>query len=80
MVIRGKETFDIWMAPSNHQLPRILFSTCDIHNYMVMSGRIHSIEDNITKIYLLYPTPKAVWDSITLVYFGLADSSQMFDL
>ena len=72
MVIRGKGKFGYLdrsiprPAPSDPSYP-----TWDIHNSMVMSWLIHSMENNIGEIYLLYPTARAIWDAISLAYFVL---------
>ena len=56
------------------------FPSWDIHNSMVMSWLINSMEESIAEIYLLYPTAKAIWDVVSLAYSDLEDSSQLFDL
>ena len=38
------------------------------------------MESRIGGIYLLYPTAKAIWNVVSLAYFNLEDSSQMFML
>ena len=38
----------------------------DIQNSIVMAWLIHSMEDHLSEVYLLYPTVKAIWDTINL--------------
>ena len=55
-------------------------SQWEMHNSLVMSWIIHSMDSHIGEIYVLYPTTKAIWDAVALAYFDLEDSSQMFSL
>ena len=36
------------------------------------------MDNSIAEIYLLYSSAQAIWDAVTLAYFDLDDSSQMF--
>ena len=81
MVIRGKGKFGSLDGSIPQPVPTDpSYPTWDIHNSMVMSWLIHSMEDNIGEVYLLYLTTKAIWDAVSLAYFDLMDSSQMFSL
>ena len=39
------------------------FQTWDTENSMVMSWLIHSMDDDISQNFLLYPTTKIMWDA-----------------
>ena len=45
----------------------------EMHNSLVMSWPIHSMEIHIGEIYLLYPTAKAIWDAVSHAYSDLED-------
>lgn len=56
------------------------YSSRDIQNSMVMASLIHSMEDNLAEVYIIYPTAKAIWDDVNLAYSNIEDTSLMFDL
>ena len=81
MVIRGKGKFG-YLGGS---IPQPLttdpsFPLWDIQHSTVMSRLIHSMEDHIVEIYLLYSTAQSIWDAVSLAYSDLEDTSQMFYL
>ena len=81
MIIKGKGKFGFLNGSDKqppHQDPT--FSVWDMHNSLVMSWIIHSMEDSVAEVCLLYPTAKAIWDIVHLTYSDLANSSQMFEL
>lgn len=81
LVIRGKGRFDYLNGtipePSTEDAS---FADWDIQNSMVMAWLLHSMEDSIPEIHLLYPTAQAIWEAVTLAYSDLEDSNQMFEL
>lgn len=78
LVIRGKGQFGYL----NGTIPKPPTEDADwdIQNSMVMAWLLHSMEDSIAEIYLLYPTAQAIWEAVTLAYSDLEDSNQMFEL
>ena len=81
MVIRGKGKFGYLDGSIPQPLTtKPSFSLWDIQNSMVMSWLIHSMEDHIVEIYLLYSTAQSIWDVVSLAYSDLEDTSQMFYL
>ena len=81
MILKGRKKF----GHLNGSLPQPTstdptLGQWEMHNSLVMSWLIHSMESHIGEIYPLYPTAKAIWDAISRTYSDLEDSSQMFSL
>ncbi|XP_075498838.1 uncharacterized protein LOC142537165 [Primulina tabacum] len=81
MVIRGKRKFGY--LDGSIPSPPVedpSFASWDIQNSLVMSWLIHSMENRIGELYLMYGTASAIWDAVKRAYSDLEDSSQMFAL
>ena len=81
MILKGRDKF----GHLNGSLPQPAstdptLGQWEMHNSLVMSWLIHSMESHIGEIYLMYPTAKAIWDAVSRAYSDLEDSSQMFSL
>ena len=81
MILKGRSKFghldDLLPQPASID-PTL--GQWEMHNSLVMSWLIHSMESHIGEFYLLYSTAKAICDAVPRAYLDLEESSQMFSL
>ena len=56
------------------------YAAWDAENSMIMAWLVNSMEEEISANYICYPSVKALWDNVTLMYSDLGNQSQLYEL